>query len=128
MSTWNKYLLLQIPGWLATATVLAVLWHWQLLSRGLALLCFFAWVAKDLILYRFVRHAYQDGAKLGSTALLGASGVAQGQLNPRGHVRIRGELWRAIATPADRPIDPGTEVEVVHAERMTLFVRSIEKR
>ncbi len=128
VSTWKKYLLLQIPGWLATATVLTVLWRWQLLTHWLALLVFFAWVTKDLILYRFVRHAYEGGAKLGSAALVGASGVAQGELNPRGYVRIRGELWRAVATPTDRVIGSGTEVEVVNTERMTVFVRPIAER
>jgi membrane protein implicated in regulation of membrane protease activity len=126
VSTWKKYLLLQIPGWLATATVLAVLWHWQLLSRGLALLCFFAWVAKDLILYPFLRHAYEDGAKSGSAALVGARGVAQEDLNPSGYVRVRGELWRAVAVPADQVVTSGADVEIVQAERMTVFVRSVE--
>lgn len=126
MSTWNKYLLLQIPGWLATATVLGVLWHWQLLSRGLALLCFFGWVAKDLILYPFLRHAYEDGAKSGSAALVGSYGVTQGELNPSGYVRVRGELWRAVALPADQVVGSGTDVEVVNAEGMKIFVRAVE--
>lgn len=128
MSTWKKYLLLQIPGWLATATVVTVLWHWQLLPPWLALLCFFAWLIKDLILYPLLRHAYEDGVKTGSAALVGARGVAQGELNPSGYVRIRGELWRAVAIAADHAVAPGAEVEVVNAERMTVFVRPVAKR
>ena len=128
VSTWKKYFLLQIPGWLVTATVITVLWRWQLLPRWLALLGFFAWIAKDLILFRFLRHAYEGSAKLGSAALVGASGIVQGELNPRGYVRIRGELWRAVTTPADGVIDSGTEVEVIAAERMTVFVRPIAER
>jgi membrane protein implicated in regulation of membrane protease activity len=125
VATWKKYLLLQIPGWLATAIVLAVLWHWQLLPRWLALLCFFGWLVKDLILYPLLRHAYEDGAKTGSAALVGARGVAQEALNPSGYVRVRGELWHAVAVPADQVVASGTEVEIVNAERMTVFVRPL---
>ncbi len=127
MSTWKKYLLLQIPGWLATATVLSVLWHWQLLPRWLALLCFFAWLVKDLILYPLLRHAYEDGAKTGSAALIGAHGIAQGDLNPSGYVRVRGELWLAVALPADQVVASGTDVEIVNAEGMKVFVRAVER-
>jgi len=123
VSTWEKYFLLQIPGWLATGGVLTVLWHWQLLPRWLALLCFGAWLLKDLLLYPWLRQAYEDGAKTDSTALIGMRGVAQEDLKPTGYVRVRGELWRAVTVSADRTVVAGTEVEIVNAERMTVFVR-----
>jgi len=121
--TWTKYLLLQIPGGLVTATVLTALWHWQLLPVWLVLLSFLAWVAKDLLLFPLLRRAYEDGAATDSTALIGSRGVAQEELNPTGYVRVRGELWRAVTVPADRAVARGTEVEILSAHRMTIFVQ-----
>ena len=40
-----------------------------------------------------------------------------------GYVRVRGELWRAVATPGDVLLKSGTEVEVIKADRMELLVR-----
>jgi membrane protein implicated in regulation of membrane protease activity len=44
-------------------------------------------------------------------------------LNPHGYVRVRGELWRAIAVPEGQVVTAGSEVEIVDAEGMNLFVR-----
>ena len=56
-------------------------------------------LAKDLVLYRFLRHAYADGPSevIGPEVLVGARGVAEGDLAPSGYVRVRGERWRAEA-------------------------------
>lgn len=127
MSTWLKYSVLQIPGWLATAMVLAVLWHWQFLSLWLALLCFLAWLVKDLVLYPLLRPAYEGDLPTGSTALIGARGVAQGDLRPSGYVRVRGELWLATTDRSDTVVAAGTAVEIVKADGMTVFVRPVER-
>jgi membrane protein implicated in regulation of membrane protease activity len=92
------------------------------------LIGFVVWILKDLILYRFVRHAYEDDKKFGSAALVGARGVAKGDLNPHGFVRVRGELWRATAVPESQVVTAGTAVEIVDAEGMELFVRPISKQ
>ncbi|MGH7874007.1 MAG: NfeD family protein [Candidatus Binatia bacterium] len=125
MPTWLKYLLLQIPGWAITGWGLASLWYWQLLSGALASTGFVAWLLKDLILYRFLRHSYEDDTRIGSAALVGARGVAQVDLNPYGYVRIRGELWRASVIPKGLAVTAGTEVEIVDADGMELFVRPV---
>lgn len=125
MSTPLKYLVLQIPGWIITAAVLTTLWHWQFIPQWLAVLGFFAWVLKDLLLYPLLRPAYETGVKTGSAALVGARGVAEENLAPQGYIRVRGELWRAVATPADQVVNAGTEVEIVSADGMRVFVRAI---
>ena len=127
MSTWKKYLLLQIPGWLATATIVTLLWHWQLIPGWLALLAFLAWLIKDLIFYPLVRHAYEDGPETGPAALVGTRAVTQGNLDPKGFVRVRGELWSASALPTNQFVASGTEVEIVNTEGMNLFVRAVPK-
>jgi membrane protein implicated in regulation of membrane protease activity len=124
MPTWLRYLLFQIPGWTITGTVLASLWHWQLITISLALLGFLAWLLKDLFLYPFLKPAYEGFVKTGSAALVGTHGIAQEDLDPTGYIRTRGELWRAIAVPGDHTIAAGTPVEIVSAKGMELFVRA----
>lgn len=80
---------------------------------------------KDLLLYRFVRRAYEPDLT-GVARLVGARGIAQGDLAPNGYIRVRGELWRAVVSPADGVIPSGAEVEIVSAERMEVFVRVVE--
>ncbi|HEX9787695.1 MAG TPA: NfeD family protein, partial [Candidatus Binatia bacterium] len=119
------YLLFQIPGWMITATVLAILWHWQFIPRWLAVAGFFGWLLKDLLLYPFLRRAYETDVKAGSAALVGAKGVAEEELAPHGYIRVRGELWRAVASPPDQVVNAGAVVEIVGADGMRVFVRPI---
>lgn len=127
MSPKIKYLLFQIPGWIITAIVLLMLLHWEFIPKWLAVLCFVAWLLKDLLLYPFLRRAYEPGVT-GSARLVGSRGVAEGDLAPTGYIRVRGELWRAVVSPADNVIRSGTEVEVVSADRMEVFVRAVGAR
>jgi membrane protein implicated in regulation of membrane protease activity len=127
VSPWFKYLVFQIPGWVITAMVLIGLTHWQFLPKWLAVACFLGWLLKDLLLYPFFRPAYEPGVT-GSARLVGARGVAEGDLAPMGYIRVRGELWRAVATPTDHVIRSGTEVEIVNAERMEVLVRAVGSR
>jgi membrane protein implicated in regulation of membrane protease activity len=122
-----KYLLFQIPGWIITAIVLMILLHWEFIPKWLAVLCFVASLLKDLLLYPFLRRAYEPGVT-GSARLVGSRGVAEGDLAPTGYIRVRGELWRAVVSPADNVIRSGTEVEVVSADRMEVFVRAVGAR
>lgn len=124
MSPKIKYLLFQIPGWIITAIALLMLLHWKFIPKWLAVLCFVAWLLKDLLLYPFLRRAYEPGVT-GSARLVGSRGVAEGDLAPTGYIRVRGELWRAVVSPADNVIRSGTEVEVVSADRMEVFVRAV---
>ena len=119
-----KYLLFQIPGWILSAIVLMLLWHWKFIPQWLAVLCFVGWLLKDLLLYPFFRRAYEPGVT-GSARLVGSRGIAQGDLAPTGYIRVRGELWRAVVSPADQVVRSGSEVEIVSAERMEVFVRAV---
>jgi membrane protein implicated in regulation of membrane protease activity len=124
MSPWIKYLLFQIPGWIIAATVLALLVRWESLSKSLAVVCFIGWLVKDLLVYPFFRRAYEPSVT-GSARLVGSKGIAEGDLNPNGYIRVRGELWRAVVRPGDQVVKSGAEVEVVSAERMEVFVRAL---
>ncbi len=56
----------------------------------------------------------------GTEALIGASGVAVSDLNPGGTVRVKGEVWTAIAE--NDTIQKGNEVKVISIEGLRLKV------
>ena len=123
MATLTRYVLLQVPGWMLAALLLIGLQYWIGVSLWVIIGLFFLWVVKDFIIYPFVRTAYQAGVKTGTDQLVGAQGVAhQKRLDPRGYVRVRGELWRAEAEPGDKPISPGSPIRVQAAHGLTLIV------
>jgi membrane protein implicated in regulation of membrane protease activity len=123
--TWIRYLFFQLPGWIIAATLLIGLYYWGIFSQWVAVLCFSAYVLKDLILYPITRKAYETNVRTGSQALVGNRGVAVEDLSPEGYVRIRGELWRAVSDPADRAISTGTEVEILEANGIMVSVRAV---
>ncbi|MBI2361258.1 MAG: NfeD family protein [Deltaproteobacteria bacterium] len=123
MPTLAKYLLFQLPGWVLVAVILAGLDYWAEIPDWTALGLFILWLAKDLVMYPLLRTAYEPGAKTGSEQLIGTRGVAQGELSPRGYVRVRGELWHAEIRPSDPPVPRGSPVRVLAAEGMTLIVK-----
>ena len=80
------------------------------------------WVIKDVVLFPFVRIAYQTGSPGGASRLLGARGTAQDALKPSGYVRISSELWRAELHPGSPPVEPGDRVRVLSVHGLTLLV------
>jgi membrane-bound serine protease (ClpP class) len=127
MPTFAKYLLFQLPEWILVLLVLMFLNdridfpHW-IAPPGL----FALWVIKDLALYPVVRKAYKSKPRSGVEQLIGARGVAQQELSPRGYVRVRGELWMAEFRRNDRRIPPGRPIRVLAARGMTLIVEGEE--
>ena len=121
-----RYVLLQIPGWTIVAIILVGLWQWEILPSWAAALVFVSWVVKDILLYPVFRTAYDADEKSGLQALVGARGVAEGDLKPDGFVRVRGELWKAIANTNNKRICSGARVEIVGAEGMKLRVRPLD--
>jgi len=64
--------------------------------------------------------------KSGSTYFMPPDkGVVVEEINPNGMVRARGELWRAHSSDNQR-IPKGTEVEIVRAESLKLWVRPVQ--
>jgi membrane-bound serine protease (ClpP class) len=58
-------------------------------------------------------------AAVGSAALVGATGIAMGDLWPEGQVKVNGEIWRARC---DGGCDAGTSVVVRGITGLTLHV------
>jgi len=74
VSTWQRYILFQIPGWIITGLIIISLWNWRYLPGWIAVLGFIGWVFKDLLMYPLLRLAYEN-VKPGSQALVGTRGV-----------------------------------------------------
>ena len=122
MKTWTRYLLFQVPGWIFAVVILLGLRYWIGLPLWIAIGAFSLWVIKDLVFYPLLRKAYESSPKTGVDQLVGLQGVAQEQIDPRGYVHVRGELWRAETESRDKPISAGSPVRVVRANGMTLIV------
>ena len=95
MSVRVRYALLQLPGWILAAGVLYVLHRWIGLPLWAAAILLAADVAKDVLLYPYLRRAYETDVGAGAERLVGERAEACETLDPAGYVRIRGELWSA---------------------------------
>ena len=92
----QRYILLQLPGWVVAGGILWLLHRWLNLPLWIAGLLLAADVLKDFVLYPFLKHAYSnEGSATGEAALEGDVGEVRVALAPEGWIRIRGELWRA---------------------------------
>ena len=123
MKTFFRYLLFQVPEWLLLALFLWLLVDRSAVPDWTGEVFFACWVVKDLVLYPWLRRAYETEVRTGVDRLISAKGVTQERLDPEGYVRIHGELWKARADFADKIIDPETKVRVRAAAGMTLIVR-----
>ena len=116
--TFLKYLVLQIPGWLLLLAIVLFL----RLRVGLSVLLVGLWITKDLLLYRFLRRAYENDPRKGAERLVGVRGVVARPLAPEGYIRVHGELWRAGTKTPDTPLTEGTIVRVTAGNGLTLTV------
>ncbi len=122
MSTFQRYLLFQIPGWILGAIILFVFREWIGIPLWGSVLLYALYVGKDFVLYPLLRVAYQPGPKTGPEQLIGESGTVKTALDPEGYVRVRGELWKARLAKGWPPIPQGARVRVESARRMVLIV------
>jgi membrane protein implicated in regulation of membrane protease activity len=119
-----RYLIFQLPGWLAAVVVLWAAVFWFGLSAWIAVALVGLLVLKDLLIYPWVRSAYEEGGSghVGPERLLGALGRTEEALAPSGYVRVAGELWRAEAEGRDTRIEAGQPVRVRDVRGLTLLV------
>jgi membrane-bound ClpP family serine protease len=113
----GRYLLWQVPGWLVSAALLALIVVATGLSWWIGLAVLGALVARDIALYPIMRTTFQTPA---ATRPVGARGITVEPLRPDGMVRVRGELWRARTVEHAIPADQ--EIIVTGAHGLTLFV------
>lgn len=120
----GRYVLFQLPelvivcGALAAAVVHDVVSEtWGFTLAGL-------WLVKEVVLFPFVRQAYEPDDPRAASILVGKSAVVTERLDPWGRVRVGPELWTARLAPGAAPVDPGGIVCVKAVEGLTLHVES----
>lgn len=122
MTTFQRYILFQIPGWVLAVIVLFVLRGWLGLPLWVSLLLFALYVVKDFALYPFLRVGYEPSPSIGAKQLIGEVATVKTPLAPDGYVHVRGELWRARLAAGSAPVEVGSRVRVAAARGMILTV------
>jgi membrane-bound serine protease (ClpP class) len=87
-----------------------------------AIACGVAFGLITVFLVRIAIRARQNKVLTGPQALLGATGIAQQALAPRGQVLVHGELWQAESNAL---INPGDAVRVRAVDGLMLLVERI---
>lgn len=124
-SVLGRYLRFQVPGWILALIAAAVLHQSADVPLWAAAVLLLLWIAKDFVLYPWLRSSYEVDTRAPVERLIGKRGTATQALAPAGYVRLNGELWYAEAADAKGPINPGSTVEVIKARGLTLTVEEV---
>ena len=108
-----------------------VIWRWLLpdfdiylpVSVLVAVMIFWGILAVSLFI--FTTRTLKKQTVVGLPTMIGSRGKAAGRLSPEGMVRIKGELWAAVADGDG--IDKGEWVEVVGEDGLKLVVRRTKR-
>ena len=118
LQAFQTYVGASLPSW-TVAVVVAVLLHevagvggWT--SAAVATL----WIGTDLVMFPRKRKYYTSEPV--EERMLGETGLTVSTLDPRGHARIRGELWQAVSV--DGTLPEGTRVRVLSLRGLVLVV------
>ena len=122
MQVSTRYWLFQLPGWIFNALLLVSFHQWFDLPIWVAATVMCLLVAKDIVLYPFLRSSYDTRAKTGVDQLVGQTAIVQNDLHPEGFVLIRGELWRARLEDSATTMSSGSVVRVKSGKGLTLTV------
>ena len=120
-----RYALFQIPVLILLSLGLAAAVRWWnlpiLAAYGLVAL----WIVKDIVMYPFVRVAYESGGTSGVDGIHGALGVVTQPLVPSGYVRLGSERWKAELAGGSGAVLVGSEIRVVEIRGLTLVVEPV---
>jgi len=124
MNPFIRYTLLQVPGWL----LLGLLLWWahakeDWISITTAAWIMAAWIGKDAALYPLCRKAFEKSPAKETEKLIGRTAMTVRPIDPRGLVRLDGELWSA-RTDSEEPISANTHVRVTAADGLILSVEA----
>ena len=117
----GKYALFQTPGWLLVGALAWGARGWFGLPDWAAFAVLGAFVVKDVVLFPFVRHAYEVEMRENGSHLVGTTACVEQSLEPEGWVRLGSERWRA-RTADGGEIAAGSEVAVEAVDGLTLRV------
>jgi membrane-bound ClpP family serine protease len=95
-------------------------------TEAVLAVAFFALAALFIFIgYKAVESLFYK-VRTGKEALIGSTGVATTELNPKGTVRVMGEFWQA--TTQNGTIKKGENVQVTKMEGMFLVVKPTQEK
>ena len=124
MSSFLRYSLFQIPGLLVVGFSLVFAYTENWISLPGCIVVILLWVMKDIALFPVLRKSYERSPHSLTKDFEGHSAIAQGVINPTGHVALRGELWRAELAPGADSIGDRERVRIIEARGLTLIVQA----
>jgi len=124
----KRYILFQIPAFLIVISILLLLDQWLNLTYVLITAILVLWILKDTIMYRFVWKSYDVDNKAQVNRLIGSKGKIVEDLNPRGYVKVNGELWHAEVNNNDTFLRKDEVVEVVEVNGLKMRVKKSNDR
>lgn len=124
LSTLQRYWLYQAPGLGIVAVLVIAGAHWFAVPIWACATAMGLWIAKDAVLYPFLKSAYEGPQPTGLETMIGSLGTAQEDLMPHGLVKVGAELWRA---ESGTPVKAGQMVRVNGCEGMTLRVGPVSQ-
>ena len=127
-SIYLRYILLNIPEFVAMLLILVVIQYWVVIPVWLFWSIIGFWIVKDVVLFPFIWRAYDWDRTGRSRSMIGVRGIAKERLAPTGYVRVHGELWKAESAEADQPIESGEFVRVVRMDGLKLYVEAEKPR
>jgi membrane-bound serine protease (ClpP class) len=75
---------------------------------------------------RFAIRALKTPVRTGMESLMGLTGYVVSSLQPSGTIQLAGEEWSAISEDF-RTLPPGTPIQVINKQGISLIVKQIEK-
>lgn len=96
--------------------ILTISWSVIISSVGITVLFFVFIIGLGL-------KAQFQKVKTGRDTMIGKQGIALEKLDPAGHVRVNGEIWKAITREETIPAD--TPIEVIGINHLKLVVKSL---
>ena len=106
LSTLQRYWLYQAPGLGIVAVLVIAGAHWFAVPIWACATAMGLWIAKDAVLYPFLKSAYEGPQPTGLETMIGSLGTAQEDLMPHGLVKVGAELWRA---ESGAPVEGGAD-------------------
>lgn len=119
-AVFRTYVLASIPEWIVIAILSRAAAGWFEFPLWLAVLIVIAWIAKDLLMYPWMRRYYRS--EPAHQRMIGEQGVALCTLDPAGFVRVHGEIWQADVAAPGAPVEAGARVRVQQVNGLRLVV------
>ncbi len=119
---YKRYFLFQIPSLTIVSIISYFVYLYFELPVWIAALMVVLWIVKDIIMFPFVWKSYSLESEHNSK-LVGKTGITLTDLDPKGSVRVNGEIWRAINMEKQK-IAKGKQILVKAINGMELQVKS----